>query len=92
MTKDLQGSSHHLKVVGGAYGKRLAVVVRPEMCSDIAGRCDQLQAESVFRSIAICTLAGWQNQSFSYFSILHCSQISNSDYAAQRIFIVILDH
>ena len=22
MTKDLQGSSHHLKVVGGAYGKR----------------------------------------------------------------------
>ena len=34
MTKDLQGSSHHLKVVGGAYGKRLAVVVRPEMCSD----------------------------------------------------------
>ena len=27
MTKDLQGSSHHLKVVGGAYGKRLAVVV-----------------------------------------------------------------
>ena len=70
MTKDLQGSSHHLKVVGGAYGKRLAVVVRPEMCSDIAGRCDQLQAVS----------------------ILHCSQISNSDYAAQRIFIVILDH
>jgi len=47
MTKDLQGSSHHLKVVEGAYGKRLAVVVRPEMCSDIAGRCDQLQAESI---------------------------------------------
>lgn len=47
MTKDLQGSSHHLKVVGGAYGKRLAVVVKPEMCSDIAGRCDQLQAESI---------------------------------------------
>ena len=46
MTKDLQGSSHHLNVVGGAYGKRLAVVVRPEMCSDIAGRCDQLQAQS----------------------------------------------
>ena len=22
MTKDLQGSSHNLKVVGGAYGKR----------------------------------------------------------------------
>ena len=22
MTKDLQGSSHHLKVVGGAYGKQ----------------------------------------------------------------------
>ena len=47
MTKDLQGSSHHLKVVGGAYGKQLAVVVRPEMCSDITGRCDQLQAESI---------------------------------------------
>ena len=47
MTKDLQGSYHHLKVEGGAYGKRLAVVVRPEMCSDIAGRCDQLQAESI---------------------------------------------
>ena len=47
MTKDLQGSSHHLKVVGGAYSKRLAVVVRPEMCSDITGRCDQLQAESI---------------------------------------------
>lgn len=42
MAKDLQGSSHHLKVVGGAYGKQLAVVVRPEMCSDITGRCDQL--------------------------------------------------
>ena len=42
MTKDLQGSSHHLKVVGGAYSKRLAVVVKPEMCSDITGRCDQL--------------------------------------------------
>ena len=42
MTKDLQGSSHHLKVVGGACSKRLAVVVKPEMCSDITGRCDQL--------------------------------------------------
>ena len=35
MTKDLQGSSHHLKVVGGAYSKRLAVVVKPEMYSDM---------------------------------------------------------
>ena len=47
MTKDLQGSSHHLKVVGGAYGKQLAVVVKLEMCSDTTGRCDQLQAESI---------------------------------------------
>ena len=47
MTKDLQGSTHHLKVVGGAYSKRLAVVVKPEMYSDITGRCDQLQAESI---------------------------------------------
>ena len=62
MTKDLQGSSHHLKVVGGAYGKQLAVVVRPEMCSDITGRCDQLQAESillVFLNPALMFFAGF---------------------------------
>ena len=48
--------------------------VRPERCSDITGRCDQLQAESVFRSTGICTPTGCQDQSFSYFSIRHwCS-------------------
>lgn len=31
MTKDLQGSSHHLKVVGGAYGKRKDLIYEEEL-------------------------------------------------------------
>ena len=30
MTNDLQGSSHHLKVVGGAYGKRKGFIYERE--------------------------------------------------------------
>ena len=50
MTKDLQGSSHHLKAkVSKIKCVRLnqQTLIRPEMCSDITGRCDQLQAESI---------------------------------------------
>ena len=36
MTKDLQGSSHHLKVVGGAYGKRKDFIYEKESWNEAA--------------------------------------------------------
>ena len=35
MAKDSQGSSHHLKVVGGAYGKRKDLREYPKVCVNL---------------------------------------------------------
>ena len=35
MAKDSQGSSHHLKVVGGAYGKRKDLRDRFKFCVNV---------------------------------------------------------
>ena len=37
MTKDLQGSSHHLKVVGGAYGKRKDFIYEKQPLPGVVG-------------------------------------------------------
>ena len=42
MTKDLQGSSHHLKVVGEAYGKRKDFIY--EIVSSLKKRLEHMYA------------------------------------------------